>query len=86
MFWFSTPKIFLLAFAFVGSLTLSYFLAKAFHIIYERIITGSWPKDPDQYRYFLLQQENIRLNKKIQALEEENAEILNSIINQIKGH
>jgi hypothetical protein len=86
MFWFSTPKAVLLWIAFIGLLTIAFYLTKLITAIKSKMTTGSWPKNPNEYKYFLLQQENIRLNKKIEALEQENAEILNSIINQIKGH
>jgi len=40
-------------------------------------------KNPKELRYFLILEENKKLKQKIQSLEEENAEIVSSIISKL---
>ena len=40
-------------------------------------------KNPEELRYFLILEENKKLNQKIETLEEENAQIISSIINKL---
>jgi hypothetical protein len=40
-------------------------------------------KNPKELRYFLVLEENKKLKQKIQKLEEENSEIISSIINKL---
>ena len=69
----------------IGLLTLSFYLVKILFALKVRFVTKQWPKNSQEYKYFLLQEENTRLSKKIESLEQENNEMLASIINQLKG-
>lgn len=69
----------------VGFLTLSYYTAKILLSIRHKLYYKEWPKNIEEYKYFLLLEENKKLQQKVTALEEENAEMLNSIINNLKG-
>ena len=72
-------------FAFIGLLNVSYHIASFLKQTVYRIRCGSWQKNPQEYKLFLVQEENILLKKKNSELEQENAEILNSIIKNFKG-
>lgn len=85
MIWFYLPKLLVSFINFVGVLTIAFYLAKISIAFKTKLVTKQWPRNPQEYKYFLLQQENIRLSNKIDALEQENAEMLNSIIKQLKG-
>jgi hypothetical protein len=85
MTWLYLPKILVTILTFTGSLTISYFSAKLFLNLRYRIYHKRWPKNPEEFKYFLLLEENKKLQQKIKNLEEENAEMLNSIINNLKG-
>lgn len=85
MAWLYIPSISLTLVNIVGLLTLSFFIVKIIFALKVKFVTNQWPKNPQEYKYFLLEQENIRLSKKIELLEQENTEMLTSIINQLKG-
>jgi hypothetical protein len=85
MAWIYLPNITISLINTVGLLTTAFYIAKVIFALKTKIITKKWPKNPQEFKYFLLEQENIRLSSKIEALEQENTEMLTSIINQLKG-
>jgi hypothetical protein len=85
MTWLLMPTTLFNLFAFVGLLNISYYVALIFKNIAHRIRYGKWQKDPQEYKLFLVLEENVSLKKKISDLEQENTEILNSIIDNFKG-
>lgn len=85
MTWLYLPKILVSFINFIGVLTIAFYLAKVGSAFKVKLVTKQWPKNPQEYKYFLLEQENTRLSNKIESLEQENAEMLNSIIKQLKG-
>lgn len=85
MTWLLLPTTLLNLFAFIGLLNVSYYIAVFFKNTAYRIRYGAWQKDPQEYKLFLVLEENSSLKNKISSLEQENAEILNSIINNFKG-
>lgn len=85
MTWLYLPKILVNFINFVGVLTIAYYLAKLISALKIKLVTKQWPKNPQEYKYFLLEQENIRLSNKIEMLEQENSEMLTSIISHLKG-
>lgn len=83
--WINTPSLFFGMISFVGLLSLSYYLVLFFKLTAYRLLNNTWPKNPQEYKYFLLQEENKRLQKRIEQLEHENAQVFESIINNMKG-
>ena len=85
MTWIILPTTFLNLFAIIGILNVSYYTALFFKQVFYRIRFNEWQKNPQEYKLFLILEENSLLKTKISNLESENAEILNSIINNFKS-
>lgn len=85
MTWLILPSTIFNLFAFIGVLNVSYYAALFLKQTAYRVRYGHWQKNPQEYKLFLLQEENTLLKNKVSNLEQENAEILNSIINNFKG-
>ena len=84
MTWLYLPKGLVIFLTLVGTLNLSYYAVRIVNILRYKLYHGHWPKNPEEFKYFLLLQENKKLQHKIELLENENAEMLNSIINNLK--
>lgn len=84
MLFIQVPKLIGAFVSVIGVLTIAFYATKIAYALKVKITTKQWPKNPQDFKYFLLKQENDRLLKKIETLEQENNEILNSIISQIK--
>lgn len=84
MVWFYLPKTVITIINLIGVMTIAYFCSKLLLALAYRLKMKAWPKNPQEYKYFLLIEENKKLLKKIDSLEKENSEILNLIIKRLK--
>ena len=80
----SFPSVIITIIYLIGLLTTSYYCTKLIKTFCYRVKFGVWPKNAQEYKYFLLLEENNNLKKRLEDLEKENSEIFNSIMNQIK--
>ena len=82
--WLHLPNYLISIINFVGILTIAYYLSHSIKQITYRIKYKSWPRNPQDYKFFLLEEENKKLSQKVADLEKENLAIFNSIIDNIK--
>lgn len=68
---------------FFGLITLTYFLINSFRFLIYRYVYKKPYMTPEQLKYFILLEENKKLQQKITSLEDENEKIFNSLINKI---
>lgn len=81
--WILVPRVLYTFIVLGGCFVWSYWAYVAISNIIYKIKFKSWPKNPQEYKFFLLQEENKKLKEKIQLLEEENMRIFSSIINRL---
>jgi hypothetical protein len=85
MIWLAFPELATAVLSSLGVIFLSILIFKFLLILEWRLLKTNRPSTPTQYKLFLLEEENKKLNHKITELELENSNIINSLIKHLQG-
>ena len=85
MIWLTFPSPLTAFFSSLGFLFFSIILYKVLIWFEWKLFKSNKPLSTTEYKIFLLEEENKKLNKKIKDLEEENTNMINSLLKHLQG-
>lgn len=83
MHYFYLPKIIISILIFFGAAVLINYFMYLLKILTYKYVYKKPYMTPEQLKYYIILEENKKLNKKISLLEEENEKIFSSLINKL---